>query len=162
MKNKLFLVFLLSTALSAMTAGATPIGIGGLVSRSQYAAITGSQGSNPTNDLAFLEYQISSNTQDAFNVPDWDLQISSNLTFSGSPTSYTAGLGDEYVVIHFGGKGGGYYQAYYLGGAGGTITAPSGVGGISSARSVPDGGSTVMLLGAALSAIAVARRKFGV
>ena len=38
---------------------------------------------------------------------------------------------------------------------------PSGVGGISSFRYVPDGGSTVMVLGVALSVIAAARRKFG-
>jgi hypothetical protein len=81
-----------------------------------------------------------------------------NLTGS----SYNVLPGYQYVVLKFGGSGGGYWQAYYLGGAGGTITAPSGVGALSSARYVPDGGSTVMLLGVALGVIAAARRKFGV
>jgi hypothetical protein len=88
-----------------------------------------------------------------------------------SGNSYTALPGWNYVVFHFGngqagGSPGGWYQAWWLGGNGGTFNVPSvygsPVGGFSSARYVPDGGSTVMLLGAALSVIAVARRKFGV
>jgi hypothetical protein len=57
-----------------------------------------------------------------------------------------------------------------LAGVGGTFNVPSvggeSVGGFSSARfynphsSVPDGGTTILLLGTAFSVIAVARRKF--
>ena len=63
---------------------------------------------------------------------------------------------------------GGWWQAFYLGGIGAMFNVPSvggkPVGDFSSARlynRVPDGGSTVMLLGAALGVIAAARRKFG-
>ena len=84
----------------------------------------------------------------------------------------------DYLVFHFGagpaGGGGispgGWWQAFYLAGVGGTFSVPSvggeSVGGFSSARfynphsSVPDGGTTILLLGTAFSVIAVARRKF--
>ena len=85
-----------------------------------------------------------------------------NISASGPLKEYDTLLGLQYVVLHWGGAGGGSYQAYYLGGEGGKVYAPTGAGGLSSARYVPDGGTTVLLLGAALGMIAVARRKFGV
>ncbi len=84
---------------------------------------------------------------------------------------YNAVAGFDYVVFHFGGSRGGWWQAFYLDGDGGTFNLPivggNPVGGFSSARyynphsSVPDGGTTVMLLGTAFGVIAVARRKIG-
>ena len=148
MKNRLLLVSSLATALSAMTAGAIPVNItaGGL------APIL--PNNNPDSNVNFLKQQIS------LWDPDPNLSIGSqgvalrveNLT----GTTYNILPGYQYVVL----KVGNNWQAYYLGGAGGTVTSPNG-NGFSTASYVPDGGSTVMLLGAALSVIAVARRKFG-
>jgi hypothetical protein len=176
MKNKLF-VSLLATALSAVTAGAIPLNITegplGYVSRSQYDSWVG-PGSNPFNDVLFLQREIN-----LWNGPPdpTDLQsvysgsgpvgaIAANVENINLSTPYYDTLqGLLYVVLHWGGAGGGSYQAYYLGGEGGRVYAPSGASSaysLSSARYVPDGGATVMLLGAAFSVIAVARRKFGV
>ena len=173
MKNKLFLS-LLATGLSALTAWAIPLNITagalGYATNSQYDSVptnlaTPGNGSNVSNDVYFLQEQI--------NL--WTGNPALQSVYSGGPVGAIAanveGLsgsiyntlpGLQYVVLHWGGAGGGSYQAYYLGGLGGTVYAPSGAGGLSSARYVPDGGSSVMLLGAALSVIAVARRKFGV
>jgi VPDSG-CTERM motif len=182
MKNKLLLLCSLATALSAMTAGAfnitvdslgNPLNGTGVANKSQY----GSGNSNPTSDLNFLLNQISL-WNGSPNVPEVPSLLDSQLgpprvgaSYDITGNSYTALPGWQYVVFHFGngqagGSPGGYYQAWYLGGNGGTFTVPSvggkPVGGFSSARYVPDGGSTVMLLGAALGVIAAARRKFGV
>jgi hypothetical protein len=58
MKNKLFLVSLLSTALSAMTAGAVPVNItpgsDQLLDKTEYSAYTGSNGNSPANNLKLL------------------------------------------------------------------------------------------------------------
>ncbi len=153
MKSKLLLA-LLATALSAMTAGAIPLNItsGGL-DPNAFAPM--SPNNAPASNVNFLKEQIK-----LWN-PDPNLSIGSqgvalnveNLT----GTTYTILPGYQYVVLKFSNN----WQAYYLGGYGGTVTSPNGKG-FSSARYVPDGGSTVMLLGAALSVIALARRKFGV
>jgi hypothetical protein len=186
MKSKL-LLSLLATALSAITAGAIPINITvdslgnplngtGVANSSQY----GSGNSNPTSDLNFLQNQISlwNGSPNVPEVPLLDIQpgppsVGANIEgLSGN--SYTTLPGWSYVVFHFGagpaGGGGvspgGWYQAWYLGGEEWKFYVPSvggeRVGEFSSARYVPDGGTTVMLLGAALGVIAVARRKFGV
>jgi VPDSG-CTERM motif len=174
MKGKLLLVSSLATVLAAMTAWAVPLNItvdqygnllngpAGYATKSQY----GQTGNSPTNDLNFLLQEIKgwNNKYDPDLGPAFGVANYEGLT--GITSSYTALAGYDYVVLHWGNGGtgnpGGVYQAYYLGGQGGVITAPSGVGGLSSARYVPDGGSTVMLLGAVLSVIAVARRKYGV
>jgi hypothetical protein len=85
-------------------------------------------------------------------------------------------VGFDYAVLHYGsGKGGtpgGGVEFFALNGNSKYTfpdngTGPNGNGGFSSltlfkgvSKTVPDGGSTVMLLGAALGLIAVARRKF--
>ena len=156
MKNRLLLVSSLATALSAMTAGAIPVNItaGGLAPVSP--------NNSPVSNLNFLKQQISLwNPDPNLSIDSTNLSIDSiqgvalnveNLT----GTTYNTLPGYQYVVLKFGDN----WQAYYLGGAGGTVTSPN-QNAFSSARYVPDGGSTVMLLGAALSVIAVARRKFG-
>ena len=152
-------------------------GTDGVANSSQY----GSGNNNPTSDLNFLQNQISL-WNGSPNVPEVPSllypqlpppTVGANVDLSGnSGNSYNALPGWSYVVFHFGagnagGHGvspGGWYQAWYLAGNEGTFTVPSvggeRVGGFSSARYVPDGGSTVMLLGAALGVIAAAQRKF--
>jgi hypothetical protein len=98
------------------------------------------------------------------------LDLGSNVVGAGGLTGF------DYAVLQYGtgngdnkGSGGGVEFVYlnrasqfafpYYG------TGPNGSGGFSSltlfkSKPVPDGGSTVMLLGAALGLIAVARRKF--
>jgi protein with PEP-CTERM/exosortase system signal len=79
----------------------------------------------------------------------------------------TAGVYD-YLFAHYGGPGGGTAEVWFVGDLSGVITIPAtGFGryGLSGwalftapGGAVPDGGATVMLLGAALAALARARR----
>ena len=86
-------------------------------------------------------------------------------------TGTTINLGTQgtysYLFAHYGGPGGGFAEVWYVGDLSGTISIPAtglghrlsgwalftGPGG-----AVPDGGTTLMLLGAALSAVGVVRR----
>jgi hypothetical protein len=164
MKNKLLLVSSLATALSAMTAGAITY-ITPLLDSSQYAQKTGGTDNSLASNWKLLQ-----------SIPGLDLSAPGTI-YDVPLSSYTfvPPGGDRYAVLHYGagpaGGGGvspgGYWQVVgvYDGGTiPTTATLPNGqrVGALSSFRGVPDGGSTVMLLGAALSVIAVARRKFGV
>jgi hypothetical protein len=90
----------------------------------------------------------------------------------GGALSYTGPAGYQYVVFHWGqgqaGQGG-WWSAYYVDGESITFSAVpqvggQNVGGFSSARyfgTVPDGGTTLMLLGAAMVGIGALRRKRG-
>src|SRR5437763_781617 len=78
----------------------------------------------------------------------------------------TAGLYD-YLFAHYGGPRGGFAEVWYVGNLTGTITIPAtGFGhGLSGwalftapGGAVPDGGTTVMLLGTALGALGMVRR----
>jgi VPDSG-CTERM motif len=78
----------------------------------------------------------------------------------------TAGVFD-YLFAHYGGPGGGFAEVWYVGDLTGIITIPAtGLGhGLSGwalftapGGAVPDGGATVMLLGAGLCVLGVARR----
>jgi protein with PEP-CTERM/exosortase system signal len=73
----------------------------------------------------------------------------------------------DYLFAHYGGPGGGFAEVWYVGDLSGTISIPAtGLGhGLSGwalftapSGAVPDGGTTVMLLGAGLGALAVVRR----
>ncbi len=75
----------------------------------------------------------------------------------------------SYLFAHYGGPGGGFAEVWYVGDLSGTISIPAtGLGhGLSGwalftapGGAVPDGGTTVMLLGAALSVLGVVRRFF--
>jgi len=178
MKNKLLLVSSIVTALSAMTAGAisniTPLTNGDyLFNSSEYSSIVGSNGNSnsPAGNLTLVDSIVDVDSIGATGIHDVPLG-----SYIGSyiPTSLYAG--DRFAILKWGGGQAGvgsYWQVYDLFAAGpftGIPTVPTlpdgtpltGYGGLSSFRTVPDGGSTVMLLGAALSVIAVARRKFGV
>lgn len=82
--------------------------------------------------------------------------------------------GFSYLFLHWGGQGGGWAQAFYVGNSAGSFNFnnslvgtgqnPS-VGGLSfysfyNSNNVPDGGSTVMMLGAALSGLSLVVRRF--
>ena len=97
------------------------------------------------------------------------LDLGSNVVGAGGLTGF------DYAVLHYGsgqgGTPGGGVEFFALNGASKFTfpdngTGSNGCGGFSSLtlfkgdHSVPDGGSTVMLLGAALGLIAAARRKF--
>ena len=98
--------------------------------------------------------------------------------FTGSgPNKIDLTLGGyDYLFLHWGGHGGGWEQVYYVGGLSGLYEfdqpTKAGdnsdtIGGLSfysfygpnPPRNVPDGGITVLLLGAALSGLGLIRRK---
>jgi VPDSG-CTERM motif len=79
----------------------------------------------------------------------------------------TAGVYD-YLFAHYGGPGGGTAEVWFVGNLSGIITIPAtGFGGYglsgwalftAPGRAVPDGGATIMLLGAGLCVLGIARR----
>ena len=86
-------------------------------------------------------------------------------------TGTTINLGTQgtysYLFAHYGGPGGGFAEVWYVGDLSGTISIPAtGLGhGLSGwalftapGGAVPDGGTTVMLLGTALGALGMVRR----
>jgi hypothetical protein len=132
-------------------------------------------GGNPVSILGWLQGEILSYNN---HIPGADLPApTENLTrltdLNGGPTIQV--VAGDYIVIHYGvgpggvpGTGGGLV-AYYVdanqsfdvpdNGPG-----PNGLGGVSFVDvwdhvSVPDGGTTVLLLGTALSGLALVRRK---
>jgi hypothetical protein len=91
------------------------------------------------------------------------------LALRGTGTSINLGAQGtyDYLFAHYGGPGGGFAEVWYVGDLSGTISIPAtGLGhGLSGwalftapGGAVPDGGVTVMLLGAALGALGMARR----
>ena len=96
---------------------------------------------------------------------------------AGNVNKITLTLGNyDYLFLHWGGHGGGWEQLYYVGGLTGSYDfnqpTKSGdnsdtIGGLSfysfygpaTSRTVPDGGMTVLLLGAALSGLGLVSRK---
>ncbi len=86
---------------------------------------------------------------------------------NGTSTSINLGAGGTYLYLFAKYDGPNYgSEVWYVGDLSGTITIPATAGGyglsgwtlFGSAGSVPDGGTTVMLLGAALGALGMARR----
>jgi VPDSG-CTERM motif len=176
------LVYALALASAAITASAIPIptnitvsnngtqlNVSGVAKKAQY----GQQNNNPTSNLVFLNKEIGF-WNEAFNpdLPTANSAAALSVDGIGDTSSYNAVAGYDFVVFHFGngpagGSPGGWWQAWHLSGLGGTFTVPAvggaPVGGFSSARyynPVPDGGSTLSLLGAAFGVIAAVRRKF--
>ncbi len=90
------------------------------------------------------------------------------LALRGTGTTLTLGTqGTYYLFAHYGGLGGGFAEVWYVGNLNGSISIPAtGFGhGFSGwalfttpGGAVPDGGTTVMLLGAALGALGLGRR----
>lgn len=130
-------------------------------------------GKSPAADLGWLQadvYWYNLNYAQALVGPSDQSGTSENIDGS---VSLAAG---DYLVLHYGSgpggtSGGGILGLYF--GAAGTFdipqkgSGPNGFGGISyaelftqgSGNSVPDGGSTAMLLGSALAVIGLIRRK---
>jgi len=91
------------------------------------------------------------------------------LALRGTGTTVNLGLTGgtyDYLFAHYGGPGGGFAEVWDVGNLSGSISIPStGLGhGLSGwalftapGGAVPDGGTTVMLLGAALGALGVVR-----
>jgi hypothetical protein len=86
---------------------------------------------------------------------------------NGTSTSINLGAGGTYLYLFAKYDGPNYgSEVWYVGDLSGIITIPATAGGyglsgwtlFGSAGSVPDGGTTVMLLGAALGALGMARR----
>jgi hypothetical protein len=97
------------------------------------------------------------------------VKISSGFSSSGA-NSITLNGTYDYIFLHWGGQGGGWGQAYYIGDLIGTFSfnpPPGGnpaVGGLSfyslyGPTTVPDGGTTAILLGGALTVVGLIRRK---
>jgi hypothetical protein len=97
--------------------------------------------------------------------------LPSPATLALRGTGTTVNLGTQgtyaYLFAHYGGPGGGFAEVWYVGNLNGSISIPAtGLGhGLSGwalftapGGGVPDGGTTVMLLGAALGALGMARR----
>ena len=136
--------------------------------------IGGGNANNQANNL-FRLTTVLSNINPSTPLPTPILDGAVNL---GSNVVSTGGLiGFDYAVLHYGvgnggkpGSGGGV-ELFYLNGESefsfpSIGTGPNGFGGFSSLTlfkgengSVPDGGSTVMLLGAAVGLITMIRRK---
>lgn len=121
-----------------------------------------------TSDIA----NYNSLTSSALPAPT---TISSGLLNQTSGTGGTSinidVTGFDYLFLHWGGKGGGWAQAFYVGGSSGDYTFDNSaigtnptVGGLSFYSyygvNVPDGASTVILLGSALIGMAAAVRLF--
>jgi hypothetical protein len=135
---------------------------------------------NQASNFFRLEQVVDDNL---LNLEELPTPVLAGAVDLGSNVVNAGGLiGFDYAVLHYGkgpgdiGQGGGV-AFYYLNGASDATfpaigTGPNGLGGFSSltppfkgtssGTSVPDGGATVTLLGAALGLIAAARRKFRV
>ncbi|HEY5741868.1 MAG TPA: VPDSG-CTERM sorting domain-containing protein, partial [Terrimicrobiaceae bacterium] len=166
-----------AAVLSSMIAQAVPTNItvdaaGNLLNGGGVA--NGLPNNNPPSNLTFLNTEIALwNGVFSPDLPAAFGPVALNIESIGDTTTYNAVAGYDYVVFHFGkgqAKDGPWWQAWYLGGVGGTFNLPiadgNTVGGFSSARyfnpstpSVPDGGSTVMLLGTTLGIVALVRRR---
>jgi VPDSG-CTERM motif len=175
-------LYALATALFAVGAVAVPLNItvdnaGNLLNGTRVANKYhyGQQNNNPTSNLAFLNSEISLwNGTNGADLPSAIGPVALNVeNLSGS--TYAAVAGYDYVVFHFGAgvaggeDPGGWWQAFYLNGDPDTFHDVPKIGGwsvgdFSSARyynphaRVPDGGTTAMLLGLAISGMAVASR----
>jgi hypothetical protein len=94
------------------------------------------------------------------------------LALRGTGTTVNLGLTGgtyDYLFAHYGGPGGGFAEVWDVGNLSGNISIPfigfgHGLSGwalfTAPGGAVPDGGTTVMLLGAALGALGVVRRFF--
>jgi len=157
----------------------------GVASHTEYQGLNGGNVDNdPSSNLSFLNGVINNWN----GVPKTPAMGAATLTGSTEASGFSGnGQGTfgftgvsgafDYVVLHFGngatgGSPGGWWQAFFIGGENLstlTFTVPTvnqeSVGGISSARffngngvTVPDGGMTLILLGAAVSGLALMRR----
>ena len=142
----------------------------------------GGGNANANNDVSnFFRLQNVVNGYNSLNAVDLPTPILAGAVDLGSNVVGAGGLlGFDYAVLHYGsgpgGTPGGGVEFFYLNGASAFTfsangTGSNGFGGFSSltlfkgndpAKSVPDSGSTMMLLGAALGLIGMIRRKCSV
>ncbi len=137
----------------------------------------GDNGMSAGDDFTRLDTVItlwnSLNPTDKLPTPD-----SNPATFDTVGTGSDALAGYDYAVVHYGagsggtqGTGGGV-EIFYLNGDTGSYTfpangsGPNGYGGISGVvlyegDAVPDGGTAVLMLGAALTGLGLMRRRIG-
>lgn len=90
------------------------------------------------------------------------------LALRGTGTSVNLGTQGtyDYLFAHYGGPQGGFAEVWYVGNLSGVISIPdvglghglSGWALFTTGGAVPDGGATVMLLGAALGALGIVQR----
>ncbi len=165
--------------LSLLPAGAIPVNVTMMDDMSVIAAPASQLGSfGDSTVFSWLKTDVAAfNTASgtAYPVPtanpDGSPLSKVNTTSGGSSVTVTV-PSQEYVVLHWGGQGGGWAQAFYNPGAAidYTFGAPPGgaplVGGISfystygpGGGSVPDGGASILLLGAAMGSLVLMRRK---
>ncbi len=132
--------------------------------------------------LAWTSTDIANyNTLAPASYPDGSVSRNSKTDVSNGGDSIQLDLSgtDQYVFLHWGGKGGGWAQLFYVGGLSGDFTFNNSlidngaghpdVGGLSfysyydatttTKTSVPDGGSTMLMLGAALSGLGLIVRR---
>ncbi|MBI5687062.1 MAG: hypothetical protein HZC54_18485 [Verrucomicrobia bacterium] len=181
MMNKLTVGAALILVLSAIPAGAIPINVTMIGNQSAIAAPASALGSfGDSTVFAWLQSDIAAyNTAYGTSLPaptalPSGAPLSKVDTFSGS-SSFTLTIpSNDYAFLHWGGKDGGWAQAYYNPGADASYTfnAPPGghplVGGISfyssygsgsgGGGSVPEGGVTIGLLGMALGGLILLRK----
>ncbi len=179
MKYKTLLISALLSAVTCAEATPTPVNI----TVSGGAIVVASSDLSSYGDGTVLSWVSSDipnyNTLAPANYPSGSVALGSKTTTGSSPDSIQLTLTgtDQYLFLHWGGQGSGWAQLFYIGGLTGDYTFASttidngaghpAVGGLSfysyydaKGSTVPDGGSTLWLLGAAMSGLAFAARRF--
>lgn len=181
MNNKLTVAMVLALCLAAIPAGAIPINVT-MVGNSPAIAAPASQLSDFGDATVFNWLKTDVATFNAFQGTSYPVPTAnpdgtplSKTDFASGLSSFNASLpGNEYAFLHWGGKDGGWAQAFYNSSATAidyTFNAPPGggplVGGISfysnygggtGGGSVPEGGITIGLLGMALGGLILLRK----
>ncbi|MBI5685663.1 MAG: hypothetical protein HZC54_11335 [Verrucomicrobia bacterium] len=182
MNNKLTAATVLALCLAAIPAGAIPINIT-MIGDSPAIAAPASQLGDFGDATVFnwLQADVAAfNASQGTSYPaplalPNGSPLSKTETFSGSSSFTLTVPSNDYAFLHWGGKDGGWAQAYYNPGADASYTfnAPPGghplVGGISfyssyggsggGGGSVPEGGVTIGLLGMALGGLILLRKQ---
>ncbi len=153
-------------AVPSATAGVIDLGI---YTKADLFAVTGSNGADVANELAFLNLGIIPTYNAANNpdIPTATLGDSTGNTSGGGGTSITLDVtGWTYLLLKWDGE----FQYIYLHGESGLMTfnstvfntagQPQGLSGyVFFGPTVPDGGATIFLLGAALIGLSAAYKK---
>ncbi|MFA7003317.1 MAG: hypothetical protein WC429_04700 [Verrucomicrobiia bacterium] len=182
MIKKLTAGMVLVLSLAAIPAGAIPINIT-MLGNTPVIAAPASQLSDFGDTAVFnwLKADVAAfNTSQGTSYPvptalPNGSPLSKTETFSGSSSFTMTMPSDQYAFLHWGGKDGGWAQAYYNSGATAdyVFNAPPGgaplVGGISfyssygssggGGGSVPEGGVTIGLLGMAMGGLVLMRKQ---
>ena len=181
MNNKLTAVTMLALCLAALPAGAIPLNIT-MVGNSPAIAAPASQLGDFGDATVFnwLKADVAAfNTYQGTSYPvptalPSGSPLSKTESFSGSSSFTMTMPSEQYAFLHWGGKDGGWAQAFYNPGATadylfnappggaplvGGISFYSSYGGGSGGGSVPEGGMTLGLLGMALGGLILLRKQ---